>query len=157
MHIEFTHARTRAYFRRVLAAGAERKAQPYVVAAVTILAVALLLAVGGEFSANALLLAGPLAVAALIPLAFAGWLWRRGVTVPASRLAPRTWTLTEESYASRTADSTTEIAWPDFVSFRTTDDAYVLRHRAGATFDVPREPMTADQDTELAAFLRAAQ
>jgi hypothetical protein len=154
VHIEFTHARTRAYFRRVLSAGAERKAQPYVVATLTLLAIALLLALGGEFSANALLLAVPLAVLALVPLAVAGWQWRRAVTVPASRLTPRTWTLTGESYASRTADSSTEIAWPDFVSFRATDDAYVLRHRAGATFDIPREPLTADQDTELAAFLR---
>ncbi|MFC4064552.1 YcxB family protein [Actinoplanes subglobosus] len=157
MHIEFTHARTRAYFRRVLAAGAERKAQPYAVAAATILAVALLLAVGGEFSANALLLAVPLAVAGLIPLAFAGRLWQRAITVPASRLTPRTWTLTDESYTSRIDDSTTEIAWADFVSYRATDDAYVLRHRSGATFDIPREPLTAGQDTELAEFLRAAR
>ncbi|MEU4157452.1 YcxB family protein [Actinoplanes sp. NPDC026670] len=156
MHIEFTHARTRAYFRRVLSAGAERKAQPYAIAGATLLAVALLLAVGGEFSGNSLLLAVPLAVLALVPLATAGWHWRRAISVPDSRLAPRTWTLTEESYASRTDGSTTEIAWPDFVSFRATDDAYVLRHRGGATFDIPREPMTAEQDTELGTFLRAA-
>ncbi len=157
MHIEFTYARTRAYFRRVLAAGAKRKVQPYLVATGTILAIALLLAVGGEFSAKALLLAIPLAALALVPLALAGRRWRRAVTVPDSRLTPRTWSLTGEAYASRTDDSSTEIVWSDFVSFRATDDAYVLRHRAGATFDIPREPLTAEQDTELATFLRAAQ
>jgi hypothetical protein len=172
VHIEFTHARTRPYFRRVLAAGAKRKAQPFAVAAGAVAFPALCIAVGGEFSRNALLIAVPLAVLSLLPLAVAAWLWRREVTVPDTRLAPRTWTLTHESYSSQAASpaapsptasatasavSATVIAWPEFVSFRATDDAYVLRHRAGATYDVPREPLSPDQDIELADFLRAAQ
>ncbi|PWK51458.1 hypothetical protein BC793_102487 [Actinoplanes xinjiangensis] len=156
VHIEFTHARTRPYFRRILAAGAKRKAQPYAVAAGAVASVAGFVAVGGEFSRNALLLAVPLLVLALVPLAIAGRLWRREITVPDARLAPHTWTLTGAGYSSRAAGPPTDIAWPEFVSFRATDDAYVLRHRAGGIYDVPREPLSTDQDTELAAFLRAA-
>ncbi|WP_433791431.1 YcxB family protein [Actinoplanes sp. CA-252034] len=155
MHIEFTHARTRPYFQRVLASGAKRRSQPLALAAGAVGFAALVVAVGGEFSTNALLIAAPAAVLALVLLAVAGALWRRATTVPDSRLAPCTWILTGDAYSSRAAGSTTEIAWPEFVSFRATEDAYLLRHRAGATHDVPREPLSPGQDTELAAFLRA--
>jgi hypothetical protein len=165
VHIEFTHARTRPYFRRVLLATAKRKTQPFTGAAGAFLVVTLVIAIGGELSADALLIAALPAVLVLATLAVAGWLWQRALTVPDDRLAPRTWTLTSETYSSRgfsadsgpgAPESSTDIAWPDFVSFRTTDDAYVLRHRTGATFDIPRAPLSPEQDTELAAFLRAA-
>jgi hypothetical protein len=169
VHIEFTHARTRPYFRRVLLPAAKRRTQPFTVASGGFLIATLVIAIGGEFSADSLLIAALPAVLTVATLAVAGWLRQRALTVPDDRLAPRTWTLTDETYSSRGAsgasagsgpaapESSTDIAWPDFVSFRTTDDAYVLRHRTGATFDIPREPLGPEQDTELAVFLRAAQ
>ncbi|MEU8660790.1 YcxB family protein [Actinoplanes philippinensis] len=255
MHIEFTYARTRPYSRRILLPTAKRRTQPLTVVAGAFLIVTLVVAIGGEFSGDALLVAALPAVLTVVSLIVAGWLWQRALTVPDDRLTPRTWTLTAETYSTRdpsaaanspaagpdsapvaadvptvaansattatdsptvagnsattatdsptvaadfptvtansatvapdsatvaadsptvaadfptvTADSATvagtksavaglltEIAWTDFVSFRATDDAYVLRHRAGEIYDVPREPLSPDQDAEFAAFLR---
>ncbi|MEU4624045.1 YcxB family protein [Actinoplanes sp. NPDC023801] len=154
MHIEFTHARTPEYFRRRFAAGAQRAAAPYTTIAAVLGFAAVIVILGGEATPTSLLIGVPLLVAAALLIAVAWWRWKREVTVRDGWLSPRTWRLTNESFRSSTDETTVEAAWSEFRSFLVQDDAYILHLSTGKVYDIPREPLTPEQDAELVAFFR---
>ncbi|AEV85369.1 hypothetical protein ACWT_4349 [Actinoplanes sp. SE50] len=61
--------------------------------------------------------------------------------------------LTRKEFKSRTAETSTELPWSAFTWLWQDDDAYLLRTGDGKTWDIPREPLTAEQDAVLAGFL----
>jgi hypothetical protein len=154
VHIEFTHARTPEYFRRRFAAGAQRAAAPYSTAAAILGFAGLVVILGGEAATVSLLIGVPLLVAAAVLGAVAAWRWKRELTVRDGWLSPRTWRLTDEKFHSSTDESSAELAWSEFRSFLVQDDAYILYLPSGKVYDIPREPLTPEQEAELVAFFR---
>ncbi|GIE32889.1 hypothetical protein Ait01nite_059340 [Actinoplanes italicus] len=154
MHIEFTHARTPDYFKRRFAAGAQRAAAPYSTAAAVFGFAGLIIILGGEAAPTSLLIGVPLLVVAAVFTAVAGWRWKKESTVRDGWLSPRTWRLTDEKFHSSTDESSADIEWSEFRSFLVQDDAYILFLPGGKVYDIPREPLTPEQDAELVKFFR---
>ncbi|GAA4929891.1 YcxB family protein [Actinoplanes utahensis] len=153
MHIEFTHTRTPEYFRRQFARGADMIVGPVRMVGVIVAFAALFIALAGEFAPKALFTGGALLALAAALFGFAFWRWKRAVTVPESWLNPRTWVLTTTSFTSSTENSSAEVDWSAFGSVQVTEQAYLLVTRQAKIYDIPREPLTAEQDAELRAFL----
>ncbi|AEV87717.1 hypothetical protein ACWT_6705 [Actinoplanes sp. SE50] len=153
MHIEFTHARSQEYFHRRFAGAGSKVARPFAIPA-AILGVLGWLVCCAAGSVRSELAAGGVLIAVAAALAGVAFLrWRQEVVVPADWREPRTYVLTDESFTSWTAKTSAKLAWSAFTWLRQEDDAYLLRTIAGRTWDIPREPLTAEQDAVLAGFL----
>jgi hypothetical protein len=152
VRIEFTHSRSREYFRAQLRADAWR-----VVGSTLLLAAAL--AVGGAFtvSSDADPPATTLGVAAVVMsilLVFAAH--RRfvnAVTVPALWHRPRSWVITEDALESHTDLSSQRWTWTAVQRVEQRPEAYLFWQDGPTMFDVPRAPLTTIQEAELQARL----
>lgn len=158
MHIEFTFSRTPEYWQGKFTAERSRigTLAGFLVPPVAILALFIL--VFGEFSPAAALTGGALVLLAVAAGVLARTLHRRAARDslrPADALlTPRTWVLTDETLVSFTDQSSAEFPWSSFTALSTMDDTYLLWNTSGKTIDIPREPLTPEQDAELAALLR---
>ncbi|GGN60735.1 hypothetical protein GCM10010112_17300 [Actinoplanes lobatus] len=159
MHIEFTAARSPEYYRNRFPDRTSRAAKILSAVVVPIGIVAVFVVVGGEFSPNALVTGGLLILAAIAAIGCARWLAvraaRRTAPVPESELIPHDWVLTDERLVASTAESSTEYEWSAFEAMFVLDDAYLLRTGTGRIADIPRAPLTPEQDAELRTFLCA--
>jgi hypothetical protein len=154
VHIEFTHTRAPEYLRPRLVAGAQRATAPWTTTAAVLGVAGVVVVLGGEAAPGSLLIGIPLLGVAAVIAAVAWWRWRRAIAVPDGWLSPRTWRLTDERFHSAGEEGSAEVEWPEFTSFLVQDDAYVLTRSTGEVYDIPREPLTAEQDAELVAFFR---
>ncbi|HWS32807.1 MAG TPA: YcxB family protein [Actinoplanes sp.] len=159
MHIEFAYARTPEYFRNKFQPEPSRAAVLLHYLVIPIVFLALFILVFGGLAPKAVLTGGGLIVLAVVVAVLSRTLARRAARIstrPADgMLTLRTWVLTDELMASHTTESSAEFTWSSFTSLWTMDDAYVLRTAAGRAIDIPREPLTPEQDTELNTFLTA--
>ncbi|MBW6435991.1 YcxB family protein [Actinoplanes hulinensis] len=159
MQIEFTHARSPEYYRNRFPDRTSRTAKILAALVYPIGIVAVFIVVGGEFSPNALVTGGLLILSAIAAIGCARWLAvraaRRTAPAPEAELVPHDWVLTDERLVASTAESSTEYEWSAFEAMWVLDDAYLLRTATGRTVDIPRAPLTTEQDAELRTFLCA--
>jgi hypothetical protein len=154
VHIEFTFARDRAYFRpQLLPAARLRTTAPRRWAWLAILGGVALVAAYHEKAA------GPVLGAGLVASGVAALVVRHRtivtmVTVPESWCAPRRWLLTADGLESSTELSSVTHPWSAFRRGSIVDDAYLLFLDGAVIVDIPRSPLAAEQDTELRALLR---
>jgi hypothetical protein len=95
---------------------------------------------------------GALVVAVLLPLR--AWrTFRAAVTVPAAWCAPRTYLVTDEGLESSSQVTSSHWSWQAVSRVDERPEAYLFWQDGPRVFDLPREPMTADQEAVLQAFL----
>jgi hypothetical protein len=83
--------------------------------------------------------------------------WRRRLPVrPVSATfhAPRRWLITDDGMDSWTDLTTTRYDWSAFRSVTELPMAYLFQNRDGVIVDVPREPLTADEDAAIRTVLK---
>ncbi|GAA2632906.1 YcxB family protein [Paractinoplanes durhamensis] len=153
MRIEFTFSRGPDYFSTIMVPGNVLRTRPLWVTGwfgvVAGLALAVLL--GGEL--RALGVGAGLVLAGAALLLVRTWLIRAD-RVPESFLSSRRWLLTDEYVESRTDLTVARHYWAGFRAAAILDHLYMLFCDRGPMLDVPREPLTAEQDEQFAAFLR---
>ncbi|MBO3742818.1 YcxB family protein [Actinoplanes flavus] len=159
MHIEFTYARSPEYYRNKFPARTSRAAKPLFASVAPIGFLAVFIVLGGELSPKALMTGGLLLLAAIAAIGSALWLSaraaRRPPEAPESALVPRVWALTGERLVVSKTESSIEYDWSVFTAMWVLDDAYLLRTATGGIIDIPRAPLTPEQDAELRTFLCA--
>jgi len=96
--------------------------------------------------------AGMVLVGAVLLVVHRLWI-RGGEGLPASFGTPRSWLLTDERLESKTELSIVRHDWSVFRHVMVRNHAYLLIKSPGVVIDVPREPMTKEQDAEFKAFL----
>ena len=111
----------------------------------------LIVVLSGEI--RALIAGGLLALAGLALLVVRRLVIRTDKGVAPGFLTPRTWLLTDERLESSTELSTARYSWSSFRSVVVVDQAYLLVRPGPTVIDVPRSPLTEEQDAEFAAFL----
>ncbi|WP_426513477.1 hypothetical protein ACPPVO_24440 [Dactylosporangium sp. McL0621] len=152
MRIEFTHSRSREYFRAQLRAGAWRGVGSTLLLAAT-------LAVGGAFTASSdadprLAALGVVALVVAILLALrARHRFVDAVTVPAQWHGPRTWVITEDALESHTHLSSQRWKWARVQRVEQRPEAYLFWQADPVMFDLPRAPLSTAQESELQAHL----
>jgi hypothetical protein len=148
VRIEFTFSRDEAYFREL--------AGPWVRYRTLALDIAgwVALLVGLATISGAAVVGVAIGTAGLVLLVIGRVLRRRLVTMPAAMAAPRRWLVTDDGVTSHGELSDTEHAWTVVRQAGVLPSAYVL-HLTGSPLmvDLPRSPLTADQDAELRTFL----
>ncbi|MEV4642165.1 YcxB family protein [Actinoplanes sp. NPDC049548] len=153
MLIEFTFSRDRDYFRPNLTPGARLRTRPLLIGgwyAVTAGA-ALVAFLPGRPAAVLLGCVGVLGGIGLLVLRSRRI--RAFVTVPASWLSPRRWLVTEGGVASSTHLTRARYAWSAFRTGVALPHCYLLVQDGNVIVDIPRRPLSADQDAELGRFL----
>ena len=148
MRIEFTYARPPEYFREAVRPAARRALQVALGVQVigVVAAVILGLVLGGT--------TGLLVVVAVAAIAaWRVWNARRrylaALEVPPAYITPRHYLLTDESLSSDTDLTSSTWAWDAVRYASVLPQAFVLAQATGPVFDVPRAPLTAEQDAEL--------
>ncbi|GAB7052981.1 YcxB family protein [Catenuloplanes indicus] len=158
MRIEFTYARPQEYFRE------QRTQAGRAAAAPSLLGGVLLIPAGTAWGLTALLSTGikdelALAGLALILIGIglcirAHDIWQDELTVPASWCTPRDWLITDEALESTTPIGSTTWNWAAIRYAVRIPHAYFFRaEEGGRSFDVPREPLTDEQEQALETFL----
>ena len=154
MRIEFTYVREPGYFQDPQLGAADRSSTPrYLFAAV--IGVAGVAAAGipdnpGGGVAGACLVAAGLLLVVLTRRAN-----RDSVAVPAGATSPRRWVITEHGLASSTEVTSVEYQWSAFRQLIVWPQAYLLRTSEGILIDIPRQPLTPDDNTALQEVLRS--
>ncbi|WP_433796131.1 YcxB family protein [Actinoplanes sp. CA-252034] len=151
MRIEFTFGRDAEYFRGQLARGARRATFPLLLLG--------LIAVAAGFAVMALLdriLLGALVVVAGVAVLIV-WQVRLAamMTVPLAWQSPRRWLLTDDGVESSSEVTSAEFAWSTFRSGEATKQAFLLFQEGHVMVDIPRRPLSPEQDAQLDAFLSA--
>lgn len=78
-----------------------------------------------------------------------GWFaYRSAIKVPASWSTPRTYRITEEGL-----ESLMRWSWSAVRSVQQWPEAYLFWQDGGVAFDLPREPMTPEQEADLQQLL----
>jgi hypothetical protein len=154
VRIEFTFSRDADYFRRLLLPTAGVRTRVLRNAALLASTVGATLAAAFHDRAAGLTLGSVLVLAGVAAL-FARHRWIvKMITVPASWHSPRRWLLTADGLESDSELTSATHAWSTFRSGHVRDDAYLLIQGGPVIIDIPRLPLTAEQDTELNAFLQ---
>lgn len=153
VHIEFTHSRSQAYFRAQLARGASERTQFSRTVAQLLIAGGVAVPVvmhGDGRSVRIGVLVGLLGV-----LVLAATLWRRHrmVTVHPDRCAERVWLLTDDVLESRSENTIVRTSWSVLKVAQVRAEAYLLMSSTGTIVDIPRAPLTREQDAEVGAFV----
>jgi hypothetical protein len=153
VRIEFTYARPPEYFSEAVRPAARRARDVALgVQAIGVVAAVILgLVLGGT--------TGLLVVVAVV--AIAAWrarnAWLRYVAaleVPPEYSTPRHYLLTDESLSTDTDLTSSTWTWDAVRYASVLPQAFVLAQAAGPVFDVPRAPLTAEQDAELLQEIR---
>lgn len=155
MRIDFTFGRSAEYFRRQLTAGAKRRSASLVRASVALVLVGVAVAVCSEAAPLGVLAGLSLVLMALLLLWLARRTFHAAVTVPGSWSAPRRYLITDEALESSTDLTSTKWDWQVVHRVAVEPESYQFWQTGGPMFDLPREPLTPDQESELRAFLQA--
>lgn len=153
MRIEFTYSRDGAYFRQQLMPGARRATALLLIAATVLLVAGMVMAGLLHPTAAVTVIGGGLIVAGLVLLVVR---WRRVramVTVPPSWNSPRQWLLTDDGLESSSALTSSQHAWSTFRTGTKLETAYLLVQDGNVIIDIPRQPLSREQDGELQSFL----
>lgn len=151
MRIEFTFSRDAEYFRVQLIPAARCANLPWLLIGLAVVAVGFaFMAVLDQILAGAGVVVVGVGVLIVWRVRMAAM-----VTVPLSWQSPRRWLLTDEGIESSSALTSTEYAWSTFRFGEAMRSAYLLVQDGHVIVDIPRQPLTADQDAELQAFLSA--
>lgn len=153
MHIEFSHRRSPEYFREQLGPGAKRGVRRILLVgfAVAVVGSLVVLVSQGEGAATVVGF-GALVVAVLLPLR-ARRTFHAAVTVPAAWCGSRTYLITDEGLESSSQVTSSRWSWQAVRRVDERPEAYLFWQDGPSVFDLPREPMTADQEAVLRAFL----
>ncbi|GAB7042894.1 MULTISPECIES: hypothetical protein [Catenuloplanes] len=158
MRIEFTYARPREYFREQRAQAGRAAAAPSLLGGVLLLAAGIAWGLTALLSAgikDELALAGPALVLIGVGLCIrAHDRWQDELAVPASWCTPRDWLITDEALESSTPIGSTTWNWAGIRYAVRIPHAYFFRaEEGGRSFDVPRAPLTDEQEQTLEDFL----
>jgi hypothetical protein len=153
MRIEFTHARSPEYFRSLQRPEAMRAVRRVAGTALGLAAVGVLLVVGSQGEGVGTLVGIPAAVASLMLPFTARRVYVETVTVPASWTESRTFMITDDGLESTSSLTSVMWAWAAVRRVEPRPEAYVFWQDGGPMFDVPRQPLTAEQEQSLRAFL----
>jgi hypothetical protein len=155
VRIEFSYARGPEYFRSLLRPHARRVARRILLAALIWagLGTASLFAAQGEGWG---VFAGFVALvfAVVLPLR-AYHSYEDAVAMPTTASAERTYVITDEALESSTDLTSSRWNWAAVRRMRIVPVAYVFWTDGSASFDLPREPLSPEQDAELRALLSA--
>lgn len=153
MHIEFTYQRNAQYFRALLGPAAKRPVRQILVLALVaaVTGVGAIAASQGD-GVGTLMGFVALIVAAGLPFT-ARKVFVIATTVSASFLAPRRYVITDEGLQSVSAATSVHWSWQAVRRVEVQPQAYLFRQDGSSMLDVPREPLTTDQDATLRAFL----
>jgi hypothetical protein len=154
VRIEFMYVREPGYFQdpRLVATG--RSSTPrYIFAAV--ICMAGVLAIGVRDTPGGVVTGACLVAAGLLLVVLTRRASRDSVAVPAGATSPRRWVITEHGLTSSTEVTSAEYRWPAFRRLIVWPHAYLLRTGEGIIIDVPRQPLTPDEDIALRAVLRS--
>ncbi|MET7402691.1 YcxB family protein [Dactylosporangium sp. NPDC005572] len=155
MRIEITYAKPQAYYRRHLAAGAMRALwlRLTVVAGLAVLG-SLVVAYGDDVEGFTAVWIGGIFVVFI-----AGVLWgaRRRyvelVTAPDFWCEPRTYVVDDEGLHRGHDLSAVTYRWPLVLRVTVIPEAFVFHLEHYGIFDLPRAPLTGEQEAELQQFL----
>ncbi|MFC4072002.1 YcxB family protein [Actinoplanes subglobosus] len=151
MRIEFTFSRDAEYFRVQLIRAARRANLPWLLIGLAVLA--------AGFAALFVLEQVVVGVVVVIVGVAVLVIWQirvaAMVTVPLSWQSPRRWLLTDDGIESSSELTSAEYAWSTFRFGEATRVAYLLVQDGHVIVDIPRRPLTDDQDAELRDFLSA--
>ncbi|MGW4461825.1 YcxB family protein [Micromonospora sp. NPDC004704] len=153
MRIEFTHSRSPEYFRSQLTAAARHQVRQILLVAVAAAVVGSLLVLFSQAEGGAAVI-GFVALVLAIVLPLRAWrTFQAAVTVPASWSDPRTYLITDEGLESSTEATSSRWGWQAVCRVEERPEAYLFWREGPVVFDLPREPLTADQEAVLRAFL----
>jgi len=155
VHIEFSFSRSAEYFYKQLTAGAKQRIKPLAYASVALVLAGVIIAVCTE--------AAPLGVIAGLDLLLLAvllfWIARRrfhaAVTVSETWTIPRRYLITDGGLESSTDHTSMKWDWQVVHLVTVESNAYLFWQDGGPMFDVPREPLTPEQEAQLRAFLEA--
>ncbi|MFC4996244.1 YcxB family protein [Dactylosporangium cerinum] len=160
MHIEFTFARPQSYFRTYAAPKARHAALPGVLTAgvLVLLGYTVVAFVDGVVWIG--LSAVPLTIGLFaVPTTYALWrAWRNYaalMNVLEFWSLPRQYRVDDEALHASTDLSAMTYRWPLVQTVWVTPEAYVFGVQHFGIFDLPRVPLTEQQDAELRDFLAA--
>ena len=155
MRIEFMYSRPPEYFAAQLKPRARRVARRYLIAALVWAAIgAVFLYVSRGIGVD--LFAGYAAFGFAVALPVRAWRsFNRSVTMPAAVQAPRTYVITDEALESSTELTYSRWTWQAVRRVEVRSEAYLFWQEGPFNFDVPRAPLTAEQEAELRALLQA--
>jgi hypothetical protein len=154
VRIEFTFSRDADYFRRQLSPAAWSRTRALrIFAWFVIPAGAVLTAVYHEKAAGPVLGCG-LILAGVVSLLVRRRRIAEMVTVPVDWHSPRRWSLTADGLESATELTSVTHAWSTFRAAEVCDNAYLLIQDGPVIVDIPRLPLTAEQDAEVTTFLQ---
>jgi hypothetical protein len=157
VRIEFTYSRTSEYFRRLQRPVAIRLVRRILTVALGLAAfgsIAVLVSRGEGVGTVVGFVA--VFVALVLPLR-ARKVFQAVVTVPAAWCAPRTYIVTDEALESSTDLTSARWSWQAVRRVDDRPEADPFWQDSPVMFDLPREPMTADHEAELRAFLNARE
>ena len=153
MRIEFTYARSPEYFRGLLRPMALRAVRRVAGTALGLAAVGVLLVVGSQGEGVGTLVGIPAAFASLMLLFTARRVYVETVTVPAIWTESRTFMVTDDGLESTSSLTSLMWAWPAVRRVEPRPEAYLFWRDGEPMFDVPRQPLTAEDEQSLRAFL----
>jgi hypothetical protein len=153
MRIEFSYARSPEYFRSLQRPEALRAVRRVGGIALGLAAVGVLLVVGSQGEGVGTLVGIPAAVASLMLPFTARRVYVEAVTVPASWTESRTFMVTDDGLESTSSLTSVMWAWAAVRRVEPRPEAYLFWQDGGPMFDVPRQPLTAEHEQSLRAFL----
>ena len=152
VRIELTHCRSPSYFRAIVTKGVKRSVRRLLIGAAILASFGMLgiwTSQGegfGAFAGCVILLLG-----LLLPLR-ARSLYMSAGAVPSSWSNPRTWIITDEALKSSSEATSSRWTWEAVRRAEVLPEAYVLWSDGPALFDMPREPMSPDQEADFRGF-----
>jgi hypothetical protein len=155
LHIEFTYRRSPEYFRsqrRPAAMGIVRRTLLFALVLIGLGVLTIALADGEGVGLVVGL--GALVIGLILPLS-ARTAFTAEVTVPESWSAPRSYLISEKGLTSSTVFGSSHWNWAAVLRVHVRPEAYLFYRldAPGHLFDLPREPITAVQESALRAWL----
>ena len=154
MHIEFTYSRPAAYFTALYRHNARRIARRFLIAALVWAGVGSVCLFAGQGEGiGAIVGFGALLLAVILPFRARQSL-RAPVTMPPTAHAPRKYVITDDGLESSTELTSVRWTWPVVHRVDERPEAYVFWQEARQWLDVPRAPLSSQQEADLRTLLR---
>ncbi len=154
MRVEFTGARDRAYFRRLIAERSRRR-RYLLLTWCALFACAAVLGWSSDDGRGQLSGVFSLYAAAALAGRTVGAVRRAVATLPATSFAPRTYVVSDEELATRAEFASASVDWRVFRRAVERPYAYLLYDDGQGVIDLPRAALSAVQDREIRALLVA--
>jgi hypothetical protein len=152
VRIEFTYVREPGYFQDPRLGAPDRSSTPRYIFA-TVICVAGVAAVGIRDTTGGIVTGASLVAAGLLLVVLTRRASRESVVAPAGATSPRRWVITEHGLTSSTEVTSAEYRWSAFRRLIVWPHAYLLRTSNGIIIDIPRQPLTPEDDTALREVL----